>query len=281
MKTIHRSLAFLLVLVTLFGVPGPAQAAGPSLVIVQWGDTLSAIAARYNTTVDALARANSLPNPNFVYAGQRLTIPTAAPVPQPLPASSVYVVQRGDTLTSIARRAGISVDAILRANGLVNPDFIWSGQRLALTTRSVPVSNEPVPAPGLPASVPAEAGGGRWIDVSLSQQRITAYEGAQPVRSALVSTGVAKTPTPVGRFKIYMRYKSQTMSGGSKASNDYYYLPNVPNVQYFYEDYALHGTYWHRNFGQPMSRGCVNLSLVDAEWFFNWADIGTPVVIHN
>ncbi len=285
MKSILRSLAFLLVLIILFGVPGHAHAAGPSLVIVQWGYTLSAIAARYNTTVDALARTNSLPNPNFVYAGQRLLVPNAAPAPQPLPASSVYAVQPGDTLTFLARRAGMTVDAIMRANGLVNPDFIWSGRRLSLAARSAPISNEPAPAPGppanIPASAPAGASGGRWIDVSLSQQRITAYEGIQPVRSALVSTGVAKTPTPVGQFKIYMRYKSQTMSGGSKASNDYYYLPNVPNVQYFYEDYALHGTYWHRNFGQPMSRGCVNLSLADADWFFKWADIGTLVVIHN
>ena len=282
MQTVLRSLAFLLVLVILFIAPSRAAAAGPSLAVVQWGDTLSAIAARYDTTVDALVRANALPNPNFIYAGQRLFVTTASP--EPLPTNSVYVVRAGDTLTSIARRAGTTVNTILRANGLVNPDFIYSGQRLNLTTRSTPISNEPAPAPlstveGTPASNPASAG--RWIDVSLSQQRITAYEGTRAVRSALVSTGVAKTPTPVGQFKVYVKYKSQTMSGGSKASNDYYYLPNVPNVMYFFEAYALHGTYWHRNFGQPMSRGCVNLSLVDAEWFFNWASVGTPVVVHN
>jgi hypothetical protein len=68
------------------------------------------------------------------------------------------------------------------------------------------------------------------------------------------------------------------MSGGSKASNDYYYLPNV---MYFYKAYALHGTYWHHNFRRPMSRGCANLSFADAESFFDWAEIGTPVVTHN
>jgi lipoprotein-anchoring transpeptidase ErfK/SrfK len=244
---------------------------------VQWGDTLFAIAARNGTTVEALVRANALPNPNFIYAGQRLFIPTASP--EPLPVSSIYVVQPGDTLSSIARRAGTAMDTILRANGLVNPNFIYSGQRLYLTTRSTPISNEPAPAPSAPATNPVS--NGRWIGVSISQQRITAYEGTRAVRSALVSTGVARTPTPVGQFKIYVKYKSQTMSGGSKASNDYYYLPNVPNVMYFFEAYALHGTYWHRNFGQPMSRGCVNLSLADAEWLFNWADVGTPVVVHN
>ena len=166
----------------------------------------------------------------------------------------------------------------MRANGLGNPDFIYAGQRLNLKPGS-PITDEPAPAPPSPAANAPTTG--RWIDVSLSTQTITAYEGTRAVRSALVSTGVAKTPTPVGRFAIYVRYKSQTMSGGSKASNDYYYLPNVPNVMYFYEAYALHGTYWHRNFGRPMSRGCVNLSLADAEWFFNWADIGTPVVVRN
>ncbi len=278
-KTILRSLAFLLVLVTLFAMPYRAEAADPSIAIVRWGDTLTAMAARYDTTVDALVRANALPNANFIYAGQRLSVPSSSP--PPLPSGSVYVVRPGDTLYSIARRSGTTVDTILRANGLVNPDFIYSGQRLNLTTRSTPISNEPAPAPeaDLPASKAASLG--RWIDVSLSRQTITAYEGTRAVRSALVSTGVAKTPTPVGTFKIYLKYKSQTMYGGSKASNDYYYLPNVPNVMYFYQADALHGTYWHRNFGRPMSRGCVNLSLVDAEWFFNWADMGTPVVVHN
>ena len=56
-----------------------------------------------------------------------------------------------------------------------------------------------------------------------------------------------------------------------------YYLPDVPYVMYFYQSYGLHGTYWHSNFGQPMSHGCVNLPTPEAEWFFNWAEVGTPV----
>lgn len=277
MKTIARTFASFLVLIALFLAPNRANAAGPSVAIVQWGDTLFAMAARYDTTVDALVRTNALPSQNFIFAGQRLIIPASSPAPIPA-ASSVYVVRAGDTLYSIARRAGTTVDAIMRANGLGNPDFIYAGQRLNLKLGS-PITDEPAPAPTSPAAYAPTKG--RWIDVNLSTQTTIAYEGTRAVRSALVSTGVAKTPTPVGRFAIYVKYKSQTMTGGSKASNDYYYLPNVPNVMYFYEAYALHGTYWHRNFGRPMSRGCVNLSLADAEWFFNWADIGTPVVVHN
>lgn len=118
----------------------------------------------------------------------------------------------------------------MRANGWVNPNFIYAGQRLNLQP-AVPIADEPAPTPSSPVANPPTTG--KWIDVNLRTQTITAYEGTRAVRSALVSTGVAKTPTPVGRFKIYVKLKSQTMSGGSKASNDYYYLPNVPNVMYF------------------------------------------------
>jgi hypothetical protein len=60
------------------------------------------------------------------------------------------------------------------------------------------------------------------------------------------------------------------MSGGDKAKNTYYYLPNVPFVMYFYQGFGLHGAYWHNNFGHPMSHGCVNMAIPDAEKIFYW-----------
>jgi lipoprotein-anchoring transpeptidase ErfK/SrfK len=66
----------------------------------------------------------------------------------------------------------------------------------------------------------------------------------------------------------------QNMSGPG------YYLPDVPWVMFFYDEYGFHGTYWHNNFGSPMSRGCVNLRTEAAEWLYNWASVGTPVNIH-
>ena len=87
-KTIARTLAFLLVLIALFVAPNRASAAGPSVAIVQWGDTLFAIAARYDTTVGALVRANALPSPDFIFAGQRLIIPASSPEPIPPRAAS-------------------------------------------------------------------------------------------------------------------------------------------------------------------------------------------------
>jgi lipoprotein-anchoring transpeptidase ErfK/SrfK len=118
----------------------------------------------------------------------------------------------------------------------------------------------------------------RWISVNLTTQTLTAYEGNTPVRSTLISSGLPRTPTVTGQFRIYLRYRSQDMDGYRLGFN--YYLRDVPYVQYFYGNYGLHGTYWHNNFGRPMSHGCVNLPTPEAEWLFNWASIGTLVYVH-
>ena len=111
----------------------------------------------------------------------------------------------------------------------------------------------------------------RWIRVDLSEQMVIAYEGLKPVRGFIVSTGLPGTPTVTGVFRIRTKVRSQTMTGGSLALGTYYNLPNVEWVQYFYADYGFHGTYWHNNFGQPMSHGCINMTNADAKWLFDWA----------
>lgn len=118
----------------------------------------------------------------------------------------------------------------------------------------------------------------RWIDVNLTQQRLVAYEGDIPVFDTLVSSGTWNHPTVTGEFRVWLRFTSQTMDGSRLGYN--YYLENVPYVMYFFEDYALHGTFWHNNFGTPMSHGCVNLPTPAAEWIFNWSSIGTLVRVH-
>lgn len=122
---------------------------------------------------------------------------------------------------------------------------------------------------------------GKWIDINISRQTISAYFGSTLVKRVLVSTGTARHPTVIGRFRIYAKVRSQTMTGGSRAAGDYYRLPGVPHVMYFYQGYAIHGTYWHHNFGHPMSHGCVNLSLKDAQWFYGWTPYSTLVVTHR
>ena len=115
---------------------------------------------------------------------------------------------------------------------------------------------------------------GRWIEVNLSQQQMYAYEGDTLVNTFIVSTGLPDTPTVTGEYRIYAKVPLQDMSGPG------YYLRDVPWVMFFYEDYGFHGTYWHNNFGMPMSRGCVNLSVDDAAWLYQWASVGTRVSIH-
>jgi len=99
--------------------------------VIQPGDTLLAIASRFNTTVDAILRANpQITNPNVIVVGQVIIIPGAQPTPPPPPPStSTYVVQRGDTLSSIARRFGTTVQTLLNLNPqITNPNVIFPGQ---------------------------------------------------------------------------------------------------------------------------------------------------------
>ncbi len=109
----------------------------------------------------------------------------------------------------------------------------------------------------------------KWIEVNVTTQQITAWEGMTPVFSFTGSTGLPETPTVLGKYHIYWKLESTLMVGPD------YYLPEVPYTMYFYAGYALHGAYWHDSFGQPMSHGCVNLDTGDAKRLFEWAD---PVI---
>ena len=130
-----------------------------------------------------------------------------------------------------------------------------------------------------PQQGPAAARTYKWIDIDLSSQTLSAYQGSKRVWSTRVSTGTAKYPTVKGTFRVYTKLVSTRMRGGT--GKDRYDLPNVPHTMYFYGSYGIHGTYWHNNFGRPMSHGCVNLSRAAAKWLFNWTPVGTTVVVHQ
>jgi LysM repeat protein len=123
----------------------PAWAAPPAsgqiVHIVRWGENLSGIAVRYGTTTHAIMSANGLSNPNWIYAGQRLIIPGTGHgyQPQPSTCGQVYMVRYGDTLSGIAYRFGISASALMQANGIVNPNCIYAGQKLTIPCGSQPV----------------------------------------------------------------------------------------------------------------------------------------------
>ena len=130
------------------------------------------------------------------------------------------------------------------------------------------------------ASDYAPEGESKWIEVDLSEQMVIAHENGVPVRAFVISSGLPQFPTVQGTFRIWAKTAAQTMSGGSRAGGDFYSLPNVQWVSYFYQDYGLHGAYWHNNFGAPMSHGCVNMRPGEAQILYNWAPMGTEVFVH-
>ncbi len=114
----------------------------------------------------------------------------------------------------------------------------------------------------------------RWIEVNLSTQRLTAWEGSKPVYAIIISTGKKSTPTIPGIFSIQNKRRLDRMKGAD------YDVGDVPYVQYYSGGYAIHGTYWHNKFGTPVSHGCINLAVDHAKWLFDWSEIKTPLVIH-
>lgn len=137
-------------------------------------------------------------------------------------------------------------------------------------------TNTPPPIVYSGVEIPEEVGPGeRWIDVDLSNQMVYAYEGEELLNSFLVSTGTWLHPTLTGTFRVYVKYRYTDMAGPG------YYLPNVPYTMYYDRGYGLHGTYWHNNFGTPMSHGCINLRTEEAAWLYEWASVGTIVNIHD
>jgi hypothetical protein len=120
-----------------------------------------------------------------------------------------------------------------------------------------------------PIERPADIDTEKWVGVDLYEQTLIAYEGNTPVFSTLVSSGLKEWSTNEGLFHVYLRFARTTMSGAYQEP-DFYFLQEVPWTQYFDGDIALHGTYWHDGFGYRHSHGCVNLSITDAKWLFDW-----------
>jgi LysM repeat protein len=294
----------------------PAPAIGSGTYIVRPGDTLIRIAIRHGITTQRLAMANGMNVNSWVYVGQQLKIPSpttsspttsgstspssttsrsttsgptasgsttsspttpgqrsSAPAPAAPAAGSTYVVRPGDTLTGIAFRHGVSANQLAAANGLRDGTWVYVGQKLEIPGPGSAQSPNPArPQPAVPP--PSQPTGAKWIDINLSTQTLAAYAGQTPVFRAVVSTGTQATPTVVGTYHVYSKYLSTSMSGPG------YSVPNVPHVMFFYRGYSIHGTYWHNNFGTPMSHGCVNLTLADAKWLYEWAPMGVKVVTH-
>lgn len=109
-----------------------------------------------------------------------------------------------------------------------------------------------------------------WIAVDVENQFVMAFEGEDIVFMALASNGNPWTQTETGFHRIYLHYNSRYMSSGTPGDYWHYYVEDVPYTLYFNGDQALHGVYWHTDFGVYRSNGCVNLSMNDAYWLYHW-----------
>ena len=119
----------------------------------------------------------------------------------------------------------------------------------------------------------------KWIEVNLTRQTTTLYSGDKALHTFTISSGVHPWPTPTGTYKVWFKNPIQRMRGGTREAGDYYDLPNVRWNTYFNRDIGFHTAYWHNNFGRPMSHGCINMREADARVVFDFAPIGTMVVV--
>jgi len=286
-----RFLAFtglLVVLVFMLWVAPPAHAAPNKensaagiitykIYVVRRGDTLSQIAVHYGVSIRTLMRINNIRNANRIYTGQRLRIPVSGSSGGGSGSASGssyrnYRIRRGDTLSGIASKFGVSVRTLQRVNHIRNPRIIYAGSVLRIPARGA--TSSPPPSGGGNGGG-AHANASRWIEIDLSQQRLWAHQNNKVVFTTLVSTGIPGKRTPIGRFHVWAKVRRQTMSGPG------YRLPNVQWVMYFFGQDAIHGTYWHHNFGHPMSHGCVNATNSAAKWLYNWSPSHVLVVVHQ
>ncbi len=205
-------------------------------------------------------------------AQEILPTPTFTELPPPQAPEEVVIAPPVDEPTTeviVAPTATAEVAAVepaLTSEGIAYAEII--------PDTPTPEYVAPTAAPYVPPQATTGNGGARWVDVDLSQQRLYAYEGDTLINSFVVSTGTWQTPTVTGKYKIWIKLRSAPMSGPG------YYLPDVPYIMYFYKGYGIHGTYWHNNFGTPMSHGCVNMTIADAEWVYNFTSVGTVVNVH-
>ncbi len=249
-----------------------------AIYVTQPGDTLRDLSLFFEVLPGDLIGANGDTALN-VLSGNNIFVlgASSAITADTLNVPTTYIVQRGDTLFRIATRFNIPPDALADANDIPWMDRIYVGQILTIPSPNYQIrslddrvadSTIPLPKEDIPQPTVLD---GKQIVVDLSQQQTYVFENGQLLRHFLSSTGLPNTPTVTGDFAIYVKYDTQRMAGPG------YDLPGVPWVMYFYQGYALHGAYWHNNFGNPMSHGCVNLRIPEAEWLYLWAPVGTSV----
>ena len=141
----------------------------------------------------------------------------------------------------------------------------WVEERLVAK-----VIYNPVPQP--------EVTTGRWVEINLAEQTVSVYDKNQLVFAALAATGIDKMATRPGVFQVTKKVPAEHMTGAFEADrSDFYYLESVPWTVYFDDARAIHGVYWRTSYGRPASHGCVNLTIPDSRWLYDWIQTGDYV----
>jgi LysM repeat protein len=284
-----RSFRIAVLIVSLVSLMLPTAAFAEDIIhTVQPGENLYRIGLKYGVSWQSIVTANGLPS-TFIYTGQQLkipgqstapvSVPTAPPESSPVETTtpSTYIVVRGDTLGSIAQRFGTTIAALVSANQLTNPNRIYYGQTLNLSSSSVPAVE--VPAPAFPA--PSVAGA-KEIQVDISEQRMRVYENGALVWDWVTSTGERGRETVPGNYSVL-----------NKIPNAYgatwnLWMPNWLGI--YWAGYLQNGIHslpilsdgsklWAGFLGTPVSFGCVILDDTNSLLLYNWAEVGTPVII--
>ncbi|QQG42120.1 MAG: L,D-transpeptidase [Candidatus Woesebacteria bacterium] len=192
--------------------------------------------------------------------------------------AGVFVLQKSIIGTTCANTGSCKESLSLKVeNGAVGK---FNGQKV--TPPQIDLAKKETPTKVLGE---ATLTGEKHIYVDLTTQTLSAYQGDTLFLQTLISSGKS-FPTPTGEFTIWEMLRATRMSGGSGAFA--YDLPNVPYVMFYSgsgiaaaQGFSLHGTYWHNNFGHPMSHGCVNMRTIDAEKIFYWAEVGTKITVYG
>lgn len=309
------AIVFALLVLGLAGQPVLAQSSetGAEVHTVQAGETLREIAESYGTTWQNMAAVNRMLDPNALEVGQVLQIFGQAPPdfvadylaedyvfptvsPTAVAATSVpvlpgvysatgetYIVQAGDTLGQIAAAYGVPLTALIEVNNITNPSYIYVGQPIVIAAPAVP------PAPAAPYAE------GKVILVSISEQYLWAYENGQVYVESFVTTGRPRADTPTGTYAVLTKYTDYRFISPYPEGHEFYYNSQVSNysLRYTWDGYHIHDAPWRSDYGpgtnaphvdslgrqQTGSIGCTNVTAAAMATLFEWAEVGTPIVI--
>jgi lipoprotein-anchoring transpeptidase ErfK/SrfK len=207
---------------------------------------------------------DTLPYENSAFAGVEISGPLERPfawILVPAHPSRYPGGPEDETLPELVRYQKVNIFGIEVVDG-------WEWYMVAKDQWVTQIRVAKVKPVARPADIAPDE---KWVAVDLFEQTLVAYQGDEMKFATLISSGLPQWSTEEGLFKIYQRWVRGPMSAGAGVLGDAYYIENIANIMYFNVDMALHAAYWHDKFGYRQSRGCVNMSLMDANWVYEWS----------